>query len=148
MVLDHKISFNTKWTRTFFLLHKPPDYIQTNHYTKFNKPDIVVIHKVKDEILIIEGSCPWDENLEEKVVEKQNKYKSLAIELKSLYQKTNCGIAELVIGATGTVNNSLKTAVEKISINYRDTLKLISNCQKATILGTIRICRQIFDGSV
>ena len=46
---------------------------QTNNYTKFNKPDIVVINKQKDEILIIEGSCPWDENVEEKVVSNRAK---------------------------------------------------------------------------
>ena len=103
---------------------------------------------MEDRILLIEGSCPWDENLLSKCVEKRNKYKQLAFELKAMYKKKTCDIAEVVIGATGTVNESLDKAMKLISKNCKDTTKLISGCQKATILGTVRICRHVFDGNV
>ena len=121
--------------------------MQTNHYTKYNKPDIIVIYKNEDKILLIEGSCPWDENRKEKVIEKQNKYKQLAFQLKSMYKKKICEIAAVVIGATGTVDKSFDIAMAKISKSHIDSMKLFRNCQKAAILGTIRICRQVFDGN-
>ena len=112
--------------------------MKTNNYTRFNKPDIVIIYKKEDKIVIIGGSCPWDENVE------RTKYIPLAIELKALYQKKKCIIAELVKGATGTVTESMQNALEKLSKNIR---KIMNNCQKATILGTVKICRQVFDGN-
>ena len=122
------------------------DYkMQTNNYVKYNKPDILAIYKKEDEILIIEGSCPWDGNLKEKVIEKRNKYIQLAIELKTMYEKSKYTITELVIGATGTVNNSIWKSIKTIAKENCDRTKIMNNCQKATILRTVRICCHIFD---
>ena len=80
-------------------------------------------------------------------MEKQTKYIPLAIVLKALYQKKKCIIAELVIGATGTVTESMQNVLEKLSKNNYDIRKIMNNCQKATILRTVKICRQVFDSN-
>ena len=51
---------------------------QTNRFVKYNKPDIVVIEKQSNELIIIEGSTPGDMNLEEN---KKTKYSQLGTEL-------------------------------------------------------------------
>ena len=121
--------------------------VKTNHFTKYNKPDIVVIYKEEDRILMIEGSCPWDENLRQKICEKQNKYMQLAFQMKKTYRKNKCDIAEVVIGATGKMDKTINSAFEKISTKRDDRIKMINNCQKAAILGTLRICRQYLNGN-
>ena len=125
------------------------DYpMQTNNTMKFNKPDITIIYKSSDKIVLVEGSVPWDENLAAKVIEKRNKYVPLAIELKNLHQKTYCAISELVIGSTGLMDNSFRKALGNLCDNTKDSNMIIDYCQKAAILGTVRICRQLFDGVV
>ena len=122
--------------------------MQTNNAIMCNKPDIVVIYKKCDAIIIIEGSVPWDENLAAKVMEKRNKYIPLGIELKNLYAKSNCTVCEIVIGSTGLVNDSLRSAISKLCDDSNDINKMINFCQKAAILGTVRICRQLFDSII
>ena len=124
------------------------DYpFQTNNTIKFNKPDITVIYKEQDEINLIEGSVPWDENLAIKEIEKRNKYRPLSIELKTLYQKSTCKISEIVIGSTGLVDESIKESLKSICEDAKDR-RILDRCQKAVLLGTINICRQLFDSVI
>ena len=121
--------------------------IRTSNYVKYNKPDIVVIFKQKDDILIIEGSCPWDENLQKVILEKRSKYISLSNELKLMYGKRKCRIIELVMGSTGIVDKTFKEGLRNITESKLDVEILFNECQKAAILGTVRICRAIITGT-
>ena len=158
--LLHKLGFTDTWKPWYDMTDVDPvkendlctiywDYpLQTNNTILCNKPDITVIFKKCDKIFIIEGSVPWDENLATKVMEKRNKYIPLGIELKNLYGKMNYTICEIVIGSTGIVNDSLRSGVSKLCDDSNDTNKIINFCQKAAILGTVRICRQLFDSNI
>ena len=158
--LLHKLGFAETWQPWYDMSNVEPvkendqctiywDYpLQTNNAIMCNKPDIVVIYKKCDAILIIEGSVPWDENLAAKVMEKRNKYIPLGIELKNLYAKSSYTVCEIVIGSTGLVNDSLRSAISKLCDDSNDINKIINFCQKAAILGTVRICRQLFDSII
>ena len=122
------------------------DYpLQTNNFQRFNKPDIVIIYKQQDKISLIEGSVPWDENIASKQIEKRNKYKELSIELKNIHRKKICTISEVVIGSTGLLDESIKKSLKPLCDNSKDVRRIMDYCQKAVILGTVRICRQLFD---
>ena len=121
--------------------------ITTSNYVKYNKPDIVVIFKEEDDILIIEGSCPWDENLQKVIREKISKYISLGNELKLMYGKRKCRIVELVMGSTGIVDKTFKEGLKNITKSKFDVELLFNECQKAAIFGTVRICRAIITGT-
>ena len=54
---------------------------QTDSFVKHNKPDIVVIEKIRKQVLIIEGSIPGDMNLVERTANKNQKYSQLGSEL-------------------------------------------------------------------
>ena len=121
------------------------DYpMATNNYTPFNKPDIVVIFKNISVIWIIEISCPWDENICEKIKEKRRKYIPLAIELKDIFQKRESCIFEIVLGTTGIVQKSLLENLKKITVDTKEAYNLFDMCQKAAILGSTRLVRQVF----
>ena len=97
-----QFGFTDRWYPWYDLNHVEPvkdnerctiywDFaMQTNTPVKYNKPDIAVFYKTEDEILLIEGSVPWDENLGDKIMEKRNKYIPLGMEMKILHGKSKC----------------------------------------------------------
>ena len=117
--------------------------INTVYYVKNNKPDICVILKKKDVIWIIEGSCPWDTNIAQKINEKKVTYIPLGTQLRMMYSKSKVITVELVIGATGTVHKSLHKMLQRIIPNDFEIVRIIEQCQKAVILGSVRIHRQV-----
>ena len=120
------------------------DYeIRTVHYVKHTKPDIWVIFKKEDLIWVIEGSCPWDTNIQNKIAEKKNTYPPLIAELKNLFNKKKVLAVELVIGATGMIHKATAVSMGKILTREADLKRILGTCQKAVILGTVRIWRQI-----
>ena len=119
--------------------------MSTIDYVEHIKPDIVIIYKKEDNIIIIEGSVPWDENVLRKVAVKRNTYTALSIQLKLLHRKSTCETIELVMGTTGMVDETFMYALKKLTNNSSEAKKLFHICQKATLLGSVRICRQILN---
>ena len=58
------------------------------------------------------------------------------MEMKILHGKSKC-VSEVVIGATGCMDDSFKKAIWKICKDKNDISKIIGQCQKAAILGII-----------
>ena len=94
------------------------------------------------------ASCPWDENIVTKIGVKRNTYVALSHELKAMNENKKCTIIEIVIGVTGTIHPSMIDALEKIVTEKKDALYLLTLCQKAVLLRTARICRQILCGGL
>ena len=124
------------------------DYpIPTDTTVKNNKVDICIILKKKDEIWMVEGSCPCEENAHAKINIKRNTYIELGIDLKRVYNKATCRTVELVIGATGMVEPSVGKSLANMLGDEKLANNLIQQCQKVVILGTNRICRQVLYGT-
>ena len=77
--------------------------VQTDKHLQHNRPDILIVHKKKTECQIIDVACPGDSRLESKEDEKIEKYRDLAIEIKTLWKLKSVKVVPVVIGALGTI---------------------------------------------
>ena len=59
--------------------------IQTDHVIEAGRPDMVVIDKAKNHCQIIDFTVPYDSRVEQKELEKKEKYHDLARELKKIW---------------------------------------------------------------
>ena len=111
--------------------------IRTDNYIQANKPDIVVVDKREKTCLIIDIACPLDANIQEKEKEKSVKYQDLRRELEQLW-KVKARVVPVVVGALGAVTKKheghVRSIMEEISID---------DLQKATLLGTARLLREV-----
>ena len=70
-----------------------------------NRPDIVLINYKEQTGLIIDISVPRDENIQDKELEKIDKYQSLKIELE--LWKVKIMVIPVVVGALGAIADRL-----------------------------------------
>jgi len=102
-----------------------------------NRPDIVVFLKeAPEKILLIEVPCPADTNVPDKEFNKVGKYQRLAGEKSRTYYQD----VVIVLGITGIVSKQQRSHLEKIPA-FNDVLFV--NLQKAAILGTVDVLRNI-----
>ena len=88
--------------------------IQTDKEITAVRPDIVFMNK-KDKIaLLIDIAVPRDDNIVDKRIEKVEKYQTLAIELKVLWQLKEIAIVPIVAGCTDVVDKMLPKYIERI----------------------------------
>jgi len=105
-----------------------------------NRPDIVVFLKeAPEKILLIEVSCPADTNVPDKEFNKVGKYQRLAGEMSRTYHQ-DVVIVPVVFGVSGIVSKQQRSHLEKIPA-FNDVL--FANLQKAAILGTVDVLRNI-----
>ena len=74
--------------------------IQTDKHLLPNRPDIVLINYKEQTGFIIDIAVPRDENIQDKKLEKIDKYQSLKIELEQLW-KVKIVVIPAVVGALG-----------------------------------------------
>ena len=113
----------------------------TERSVEYNRPDIVVILKETNEMIIIEGSTPGDMNLTPRTGDKCGKYFELASELKALHDLKSFKLIDIIIGATGTVLGSTKKNFQELFQEKGTSALRLS--QKASILGTLDIFKKI-----
>ena len=111
-------------------------YIQTDKMVQHNKPDTVIIDKVKKTAIIIDVAVPRDENIKDKEQEKIDKYQPLKEELEKLWEvKTK--VLPVVVGSLGAVTKKLHSWLSEIPGKV-DEISL----QKSVLLDTCRILRR------
>ena len=108
----------------------------TDKKTAHNRPDILFVDKKTRKGLLIDVAVPNDCNINKKIAEKITKYKDLKIELQKMYDLVQIEIIPVVIGSLGTVGNSFKNYVKKISTRAQPDV-----IQKTVLLGTAHILR-------
>ena len=111
--------------------------IRTDRYTRHNKPDIIIHDKKSKSCQIIDVAIPLDQNVNMKIAEKLTKYKPLQVELTQMYGLKKVEIIPIVIGALGTVTQSLPEYTNKISERID-----LQNMIKTTLIGTAHIVRE------
>ena len=75
--------------------------VQTDHFITARRPDIIFIDKKHHECQIIDFAIPYNPSVDDKEVEKIEKYLDLARELKKVWNMTVIMVL-LVVGALGT----------------------------------------------
>ena len=97
------------------------------------RPDIVVVDKVKKEIMIIDVAIPEDTRVCDKEQEKDQEIQ--------LVKRQNCQIMAnekgrcnpIAVGALGTITTKFEKYIESLGTEIR-----IEHVQKSTLLGTAR----------
>ena len=113
--------------------------VKTDRKVSNNHPDIVVLLKEEKKWQIIDPTCPMDENIDKKEMEKVTKYLDLAAEIRRMHQvKTE--IVPVCIGAFGTVPKKLKTSFEILGIP-----DLTKGIQITALIGTAAILRRVMN---
>ena len=114
--------------------------IQTDKVLKHNKPDILLMDKIKRKVQIIDIACPFDARVLEKENEKTTNYQDLKWELKRIWNCQEITVIPIVIGALSTISKKHFDWLEKVSTNVQFEMM-----QKACLLGTARILRYVLD---
>ena len=97
------------------------------------RPDIVFIHKKEREVVIINVAIQGDDRVEDKKLEKLEKYQLLKV-----WRMRKVIVVPFVIGALGAVSVNFKEYMKRIGVNVR--LEVI---QKTALLGTAKILRKV-----
>ena len=103
-----------------------------------NKPDLVIVDKLKKLWTFVDFSVPWDANVKNKEDDKVDRYSVLAGGVRRLHHvKTK--VIPIVIGALGTVPKRLPKYLEDLGIAE----DVIGCLQTTALLGTQRILRSV-----
>ena len=89
---------------------------------------------------LIDIAVPGDKRIELKEQEKIGNYSELKQEVKKIWNLSQVVVVPVVIGALGVTSKRLKDWLEKL--NVKSSIDLL---QKAALLGTARIVRQVLE---
>ena len=90
-----------------------PLYADTTHVNA-NRIRATIIDKDRKEVKVLEMSCPWVENTEEKATEKNNKYGSLRWELRQRYPDYQVTRHNNIIDVLGGYSQDLTNTMKQI----------------------------------
>ena len=113
--------------------------IQCDHVIAARRPDIVVVDKENNEVIIVDIVSPWDHRVFEKEGKKIEKNQDLKREIGKLWDGQQ-KVVPVVVGALGAVSKRLDTWLDKLGITIRAGL-----LQKTALLGTARILRKVLE---
>ena len=108
---------------------------------EFNRPDIVIWHKIKKTCQIIEVGTPLDVNVDEAEVTKQSKYVSLAVNLKRVYKEYQFECIPIVVGATGYIPKSLPSNLKSIGFDETTIKRMLVSIAEKIVSGTVKIAK-------
>ena len=97
-------------------------------------PDIVVVEKENNKVIIVDTASPWDHREGEKI----EKYQDLKREIGRLGRHLE--VVPVVVSALRVVSNRLDAWLETLSVTIRKGL-----LQKIALLGTARILRKLLE---
>ncbi|XP_044760303.1 uncharacterized protein LOC123317758 [Coccinella septempunctata] len=111
----------------------------TDRGVEHNRPDVVVWDKVAKTALIIDFAVPQDYNLARAYTEKITKYEALAKKMKDMWQLKSVNIKPLIISSNGLVHRKTTEHLKELNLPQNSLMWM----QKAVILGTVNIVRQV-----
>ena len=113
--------------------------LQTDHYVECRRPDIVVVDRPGRKALVIDIAIPGDFRVEEKEVEKREKYVFLAQELQRIWN-ISVTVVPIVVGSLGVIPRDLEKWLKSLEIDVS-----VGLLQKVALLGSARILRKVLD---
>ena len=114
--------------------------IQTDLVIQHRRPDIVVLYKTERKCHLINIVVPGDKMIELKEQEKIEIYSELRWEVKKIWNLSQVVVVPVVIGALGVTSKRQKDWQKKLDV--KSSIELL---QKAALLGTARIVRQVLE---
>ena len=89
--------------------------IQTDKILKHNKPDTLLMDKIKRKVQMIDIACPFNTRVLEKENEKITNYQDLKWELKRVWNCQEIVVIPIVIEGPGTISKKHFDWLEKVS---------------------------------
>ena len=111
----------------------------TDHYVECRRPDIVVVDKPGRKALVIDIAIPGDSRVEQKEIEKREKYVFLAQELQRMWN-VSVRVIPIVVGSLGVIPRDLEKWLKSLEIDVG-----VGLLQKVALLGSARILRKVLD---
>lgn len=93
------------------------------------RPDIVIWSESKKKIIILELTCPSEENIQQAIARKNERYVGLLNELKELGWDTNFFTIEA--GVRGCLSKSFRTSLRKLGLTNAKVREICSMVSKA-----------------
>ena len=110
--------------------------VETTNKLEHNRPDVVVVDRVRKKWVIVDFAVPWDKNVWSKENEKIGKYAPLALEVRRLYGVAT-QVIPVVVGALGVVSRRLGGYLKELGIP-----DVLGGLQTSAIVGTANILRK------
>ena len=93
--------------------------IQCDHVIEAIRPDIVVVDRESNKVIIVDIASPWDHRVYEKEGEKTEKYQDLKRKIGKLWGIRQQEVVPVVVGALRAVSIWLDTWLAKLVITIR-----------------------------
>ena len=113
--------------------------VKTDHFITVRRPDMIFIDKKHHECQIIDFAIPYDTRVDDKEVEKIEKYLDLARELKKVWNMKVI-VVPLVVGALRTPAKELEKRLKTFGIETK-----ITELQKTVLIHTSRILQKVIE---
>ena len=110
--------------------------IQCDNLIEARRPDLIVIDKKEQKVIIIDIAVPADVRVEKKEKEKLEKYQDLKKEIRRLWKLRNVETVPVEIGVLSSVSGW----IGKLGITCK-----VGVMQKTALLGTARILRKVLE---
>ena len=111
-----------------------------NTHVKANRIDATIVDKENKKVSVIEMSCPWIENREEKDAEKTTKYRPLRWELEQRYPEYRVTQFNIIVDVLGGYSRDVRKALKELVGDKSDTIAL--QIQKSVITSSLNIARR------
>ena len=111
-----------------------------NTHVKANRIDATIVDKENKKVSVIEMSCPWIENREEKDAEKTTKYGPLRWELEQRYPEYRVTQFNIIVDVLGGYSRDVRKALKELAGDKSDTIAL--QIQKSVITSSLNIARR------
>ena len=110
--------------------------IQTDHVVETRRPDLVLVDKKGRSCKIIDFAVPGDSRIEEKEIDKVEKYQDLGRESQKIWN-VKVKIIPLVVGSLGAIPKQFGHRLKQIGVTVGT-----AEVKKTILLGTARILRR------
>ena len=112
-----------------------------NTHVKANRIDATIVDKENKRVSVIEISCPWVENREEKDAAKATKYGPLRWELEQRYPEYRVRQFNIIVDVLGGYSRDVRKALKELVGDKSDTIAL--QIQKLVITSSLNIARRL-----
>ena len=114
--------------------------IETDHVSQPRRPDIVVLSKTERKCHLNWYCCAWGQKDWVERTGNIDNYSELRREVKKIWNLSQIVVVPVVIGTQGVTSKRLKDWLKKLDV--KSSIELL---QKAALLGTAKIVRQVLE---
>ena len=115
--------------------------LHTDKTVMHNRPDITLQNKTEEITYLIDIAVPSDHNINNKYLEKKDKYQPLAIELERIWKQKHVKVIPFIISVTGITPKTFITHLTQLNLPHN----IHTQVQKAIILQTCNITRSFLN---